>query len=378
MNRSRFLFVWSTVVGGACGGADGPAAVAVDSTGGLRASIATVGVDLPTRYAVTVDGGAPRSVAVNDSVEFVGLRRGPHKIVLSETGNDCTVANGASQDVVVGFNTTAFASFGVTCWGRGLGGVQLAFARKADIYRMSLSGADLVQLTTDGHNSAPAWSPDGRRIAFTSWRDAGVASAPDIYIMDADGSNLVRRTTTRTASSPVWSPDGRKIAFTKWNSDGGEIYVANATDDGTAPIRLANGCFPDWSPDGGKIVFSAPNCDEVDYDDIYVMKADGSNIARLTDGATTNSLYWDAAWSPDGRQIALTVCRPVCSVGVMNADGSALRTVGLGSRPRWSPNGRLIAFTDFGPSNNTVHGAAADGSFRGVIAVNAFYPDWRR
>jgi hypothetical protein len=377
MNRPRSLFVLATVVGGACGDAASPAAVAVDSTGGIRASITTVGVDLPTRYAVTVDGGVPRSVTANDSVEFVGLRKGLHKIVLGETGDDCTVANGASRDAPVGFNTTTFTFFDVTCWGRGLGNMQLAFTRKSDIYIMNLNGTGLVQLTTDGHNTQPAWSPDGRRIAFTSWRETGVAGSGDIYIMNADGSNVVRRTTSGAAYGPVWSPDSRRIAFTRWRPDGGDVYVASATDDGTTPIRLANGCFPDWSPDGGKIAFTAPNCNEVDYDDIHVMNADGSNITRVTDGAPTNTWYWEPAWSPDGHQIALTLCRFGCGVAVMNADGSALRIVGLGSRPRWSPKGRLIAFTEFADSPATLRGAAADGSFRGVIAVNAFGPSWR-
>ena len=76
----------------------------------------------------------------------------------------------------------------------------------------------------------PAWSPDGRRIAFTSERDGN----PEIYVMNADGSGVTRLTYNDARdldSFPAWSPDGRRIAFHS-NRDGNfEIYVMNASGE---------------------------------------------------------------------------------------------------------------------------------------------------
>ena len=101
----------------------------------------------------------------------------------------------------------------------------------------------------------PAWSPDGLSIAFSSTRDDPNA---EIYVMPYTGESCTRtgctgarRLTSNPAidASPAWSPDGRRIAFSSTRDDrNGEIYVMNA--DGTAPTRLtinpAIDAFPDW------------------------------------------------------------------------------------------------------------------------------------
>jgi Tol biopolymer transport system component len=73
------------------------------------------------------------------------------------------------------------------------------------------------------HDAQPAWSPDGRRIAFTSDRGGG---SVDVWLMNADGSHLRRLTTSQGADlGPVWSPDGRRIAFTSDRDGNYEVYV---------------------------------------------------------------------------------------------------------------------------------------------------------
>ena len=167
---------------------------------------------------------------------------------------------------------------------------------------MNVDGSGQRRLTrTVALKVAPAWSPDGRRIAFVGRRDGNL----EIYVMSADGSG--QRRLTRNAgrdSDPVWSPDGRRIAFeSNW-----QVWVMNA--DGSGQRRLtrngARNFAPAWSPDGQRIAFergrrqrdACSACPGARGYTVYVMNADGSGQQRLSRGAS------QPRWSPDGRKIA--------------------------------------------------------------------------
>jgi TolB protein len=136
------------------------------------------------------------------------------------------------------------------------------------------------------------WSPDGTRIAFAGhkWLYGGAkpgaccyAAHSEIYVMNADGSGRRKLThNARQNAEPAWSPDGRKIAFRSTRSGNRDIYVMNA--DGSGKRNLTRNAAwdsrPSWSPDGRKIAFVS-NRDGRRLE-AHVMNADGSGQRRLT------------------------------------------------------------------------------------------------
>src|SRR5262249_52139071 len=150
--------------------------------------------------------------------------------------------------------------------------------------------------STWAHDSTPAWSPDGAKIAFVSDRDG----QPELYVMKPDGTEQVRLTNGVgfMAARPAWSPDGVKIAFNCMIESGNsDICVVDA--DGTLSARLTTDPGadegPSWSPDGTKIAFTCTI--ESGNSDICVINADGTLLARLT---TDPAVDRGPAWSPNG------------------------------------------------------------------------------
>ena len=187
----------------------------------------------------------------------------------------------------------------------------------------------------DDHNFLPAFSSDGSQIVFMSNRDGN----PDLYVVNADGTGEVRRLTNHPAIdvSPTWSPNGQQIAFTSDRTGAPQIYVVGA--DGTGLRRLTYESYcdrPTWSP--------AP-FNEIAYSsktgpghDIKVLDLATNEVRQLTYGLGSNE---SPSFAPNGRHVAFTSTRGsgLKQIYTIGRDGRGLRRVtstGNNEMPSWS------------------------------------------
>ena len=271
-------------------------------------------------------------------------------------------------------------------------GRRIAFTSRRDgnseVYVVNADGSGQRRLTRNfAGDFGPTWSPDGQKIAFERRGDAQ-SSVGALYVVNADGSG--QRRLTRRGSDPAWSPDGRTIAF-MWRF---HIYVMNA--DGTehrALMRLWNGKRASlaWSPDGRKLAFLATgvtplggSCGQNCFN-LYVVNSDGSGLRNLTSNLAAGQFgpgagkASDPVWSPDGRMIAFVRLNTRHGVYVANVGGSEMRNLtpkpmgAAYAAPAWSPDGRKIAFTVARDGNSEIYLMNADGSGQRNLTGNIAY-----
>ncbi len=204
---------------------------------------------------------------------------------------------------------------------------------------------------------------EGPRILFLG------GSPRHLYLVHANGAGLKQLTSGPVdVGSAFWSHDGTKIYFNQDNGAPPYLYVMNA--DGSNPqgiTSLPPGEGDDWSPDAAHKAFAAfmPSPDDsLDKEqlDLYVMNADSTELVRVVDlrdpwncvGITDCTDIQSVAWSPTGEWIAYSTWltgrayHAYSDLGIVSPDGQQRRTLVpyTASGGRWSPDGRLLAYSD--------------------------------
>lgn len=185
---------------------------------------------------------------------------------------------------------------------------------ETDIWLVNADGTGLRQVTRmPGEEYSPRFSPSGDKLAFTGWAPSGSDVITSIYVLDL-ASGVVERVTSRgDDEDPDWSPDGRHIVFARntygVGRDADQVVLRDlATRKETVVSR--SGYAPSWSPDGGLIAFLSTRdrfgaecygrgqC--IFHPELYSVRADGRGLRRLT---RTKAAESAATWTSDGRTI---------------------------------------------------------------------------
>ena len=209
--------------------------------------------------------------------------------------------------------------------------------QRSQIWKVSAAGGAARPLTFDEQGAtAPAWSPDGRYISFISARGPGADARPQVWVMRADGGEAEKLTSAKEGvTAYAWSPDSTRIAYVSREPESPDTETRRKRGDDrrlfedefrmshiwvidlrsrTAAAITTGGAFSvsrdvSWSPDGARLVFEATPTPMLrdGRQDVYIATVADLQIERITSNAGSDS---SPRWSPDGRTIAFTTEPP--------------------------------------------------------------------
>jgi Tol biopolymer transport system component len=234
-------------------------------------------------------------------------------------------------------------------------GTVIAYARTAlpttagpidpGIWTMHVDGSNRKKVASVPKFNAqgPAWSPDGKRLAFVAINANGQIGPSDLYLVDADGSHLTTLNAGAAGDRPSWSPDGKRLAFE--SAAGGGIWTIGIGGGGNSPLTTGTGSFASWAPDGHRLLFERQDDSDPNnvVDHIFVIFADGSSEQQVTSGPTNDQ---QATWSPDGRAILFAQFVPTSNGGaiadltIVAPDGSQTKVTNTTDASEYLPSWR--------------------------------------
>jgi len=215
---------------------------------------------------------------------------------------------------------------------------------------------------------SPAWSPDGRRLAYVSFEN----KKPVVYVHTlADGKRQVAANFKGSNSAPAWSPDGARLAVSLSRDGGSQIYTVSPDGSNVRRLTQSGGIDtePVFSPDGQTLYFTS---DRGGSPQIYRMPAGGGEAQRVTFDGTYNV---SPRISPDGKLLAFIARNggkfQVATMDLANRQTQVLTDSDKDESPSFAPNGRMILLATVNGGRGVLSAVSADGRIKQRLSLSA-------
>jgi TolB protein len=249
---------------------------------------------------------------------------------------------------------------------RGVFSTRIAFVvKRGNRYELQIADADgageETALASHEPIISPAWSPDGRRLAYVSFEN----KKPVVYVHSlADGKRQVAANFKGSNSAPTWAPDGTRLAVSLSREGGSQIFLVNADGSGVRRLAQSGGIDtePVFSPDGRTIYFTS---DRGGSPQIYRMPAGGGEAQRVTFDGTYNV---SPRISPDGKVLGYIARNAgkfqVATMDLASRQVQVLTDSDKDESPSFAPNGRMILLATVNAGRGVLFAVSSDGRIK--------------